>query len=165
MELRKALEEITYSSEVSKHPNLITELNKKHPHSIELIEQAGATASPYNCFMYSLSVAGNKRVIGVLYANVNTSLKFGTKFIDYLVVHKQLVQADNGPVVIYHTGKAAQHAGLYVSASRVASKWGLGHLWEHDVLEVPSSYGTDLRRFAVKGDIAEAFETFAQTYN
>ena len=40
-----------------------------------------------------------------------------------------------------------KHAGLIAGDGRVISKWGVGHLYEHGLFEVPDSYGTEVRFF------------------
>lgn len=39
------------------------------------------------------------------------------------------------------------HAGLALDEQRVISKWGRGHLYEHELWEVPESYGICIRFF------------------
>jgi hypothetical protein len=54
-----------------------------------------------------------------------------------------------------------KHAGLSRTNGRVTSKWGIGHLYEHGVFEVPESYGTKVRFFR-KVSYDEAFGHFVR---
>jgi len=56
------------------------------------------------------------------------------------------------------------HAGLWVGNQRVVSKWGIGHLYEHGLFELPESYGTNVRFFKrLPYDKAyDLFKRFAQ---
>lgn len=45
---------------------------------------------------------------------------------------------------MYFDGQIPTHAGL-VTDSRVTSKWGSSHIFQHGPLEVPSNYGNSIR--------------------
>jgi hypothetical protein len=53
------------------------------------------------------------------------------------------------------------HAGLVLANHRVASKWGVGHLYEHALWEVPQSYGS-ATRFLKRLCHDEAMDYFIQ---
>ena len=48
---------------------------------------------------------------------------------------------------------------------RVVSKWGLGHLWEHNILEVPISYGNEYKYYKdiQKEEAINSFCKFAES--
>ncbi len=62
------------------------------------------------------------------------------------ILRENSVPLEDALALYFDTDKP-KHAGLMKSDSRVSSKWGLGHLWEHGLREVPSSYGDDVRFF------------------
>ena len=54
----------------------------------------------------------------------------------------------SGDIVVYFgLDGRFKHAGLATGNGRVLSKWGIGHLYEHGLLEVPESYGSEIRLF------------------
>jgi len=53
------------------------------------------------------------------------------------------------------------HAGLAQTNLRVISKWGIGHLYEHELWDVPESYGTSIRFFK-QLPCEEALDLFVQ---
>lgn len=56
-------------------------------------------------------------------------------------------EANPDDIVIYIVGESIpKHAGkITPDARRVKSKWGTGLFWEHELLEVPESYGNKIR--------------------
>ena len=46
-------------------------------------------------------------------------------------------------VVWFDDERRPTHAGVW-SGTRVRSKWGTAHLWQHGLFEVPESYGDDV---------------------
>ena len=56
--------------------------------------------------------------------------------------------AREGDLVFYFGGEGRfKHAGLYRGRGQVVSKWGIGHLYQHGLFEVPESYGNNVRFF------------------
>lgn len=47
-----------------------------------------------------------------------------------------------GNLVIYFSGKYPSHAGILQSDTKVRSKFGFGHVYDHPITVVPSMYGT-----------------------
>jgi hypothetical protein len=53
-----------------------------------------------------------------------------------------------GSLVIYfHEADSFAHVGLVREGGRVESKWGQLGLFEHELFEVPSNYGNNVRFF------------------
>ena len=50
-------------------------------------------------------------------------------------------------VIYFNKDGRIKHAGLNRGSGRVESKWGMGGLFEHDVFDVPESYGNVVRLF------------------
>jgi hypothetical protein len=74
----------------------------------------------------------------------------------------EVTQADvrEGDIVFYFSVDGRfKHAGRMLADGRIVSKWGIGHLYEHGIFEVPESYGNAVRFF--RGlSYDEAFENF-----
>jgi hypothetical protein len=92
----------------------------------------------------------------------------GKAFAHWLIENGHLTQiaqanAQNGDIVFYFSKGEFTHAGLWCDG-RVISKWGIGHLYEHQILEVPSSYGSEVRFYSRIGheDALSLFRTFAE---
>lgn len=65
-----------------------------------------------------------------------------------LLVEVSQAEAREGDLVFYLSNDGRfKHAGLCRAEGRVISKWGIGHLYEHGVFEVPDSYGNKVRFF------------------
>lgn len=74
-------------------------------------------------------------------------------FVHWLLDHNLLVEitqneAREGDIVVYFNEPGRfKHAGRILENGRVVSKWGIGNLYEHEVSEVPESYGNIVRFF------------------
>ena len=56
-------------------------------------------------------------------------------------------EAQDGDLVFYFSEGTFKHVGLWRPNGRVLSKWGVGHLFDHELFEVPMSYGSEVRFF------------------
>jgi len=74
------------------------------------------------------------------------------------------IECGDGDVVVYFSNAVPKHAAK-MNGSRVVSKWGLGHLWEHGLFEVPSIFGDDVRFFKrlARRAAVSAFVEFAKS--
>lgn len=153
--LRRELQRITGTDggDVDQHPQLVAELSQSLPHAIRLAPANLAPAAlrnRYNCFEFALGLAG-AREVGVI-ARCFTSTYCNSEFVDYLSRRSVLVSntgSGNGQLVFYRDSERFTHAGL-VHGDSIISKWGRGHLWQHQLWEVPSSYGDSAERFRLK---------------
>lgn len=145
--LRHKLDKLTQCHDLEKQLILMHDLQKKFNHHIKLqIKVDGNDAIKYNCFMYALNVSQSEEVKNALQLNEDSS--FGTKFIHGLINNRILLPNKSGTVVIYFKHNKPVHAGKFSHIyKRVISKWGKGHLWEHDIFEVPYLYGNLLKLF------------------
>ena len=55
-------------------------------------------------------------------------------------------EAQDGDFVVYFFKDQVKHSGLW-RVGKVHSKWGLCHLWEHAIHEVPAEHGDKVRLF------------------
>ena len=73
----------------------------------------------------------------------------GAEFIGFLISQGRLQETsepENGDIALYFDDDVPKHAGK-IRDEVIVSKWGLGHVWQHAPLEVPSSYGSVVRTF------------------
>lgn len=126
------------------------------PHRLERL-QDGMPNNRYNCFAYALGVYSRPdyQRLADLHEK-REEAPIDPEFMGYLVETGLLVERGEeqqvGDVVMY------ENVGRIVHAARVAdldglcrSKWGSGHLYQHGVGEVPSSYGRSYRTVQSKG--------------
>jgi hypothetical protein len=118
------------------------------PNSIRIL------ASPhpikrYTCLMHALdfverpeyvAIAGHGR--GRIYAS--------PAFARWLIEGGRLVEvsqeeARDGDLVFYFDDSGFKNVGLRRENGRVISKWGQGHLYDHELFEVPVVYGTQVK--------------------
>lgn len=166
-DLRAELQKITEAGEaVEHHPKLIQELARKIPHSIEHVPNLGPQIpiACYNCFEFAFGIAGHREVKLISQSFRSTCLN--SHFIDYLVrlgLVPTAASYSDGGIILYRDSQCFTHAGR-LHHGHVISKWGIGHLWLHDFLEVPQNYG-DLISFHLPpkpGDVLDAFVSFAR---
>lgn len=142
--LRAKLQEITCNSNIDEHSLAIEAIRLEFPHTIRLISLADP-ALPQNCFVWALDIC---------YELANwvgewglTDLFVGSKFVQELVpylVPASESDAIEGDLILYLNEQMPTHAGL-IKGSEVISKWGKGHIYQHGRLEVPLSYGNEIR--------------------
>jgi len=84
------------------------------------------------CFSYALGIPDN--ILKNNYFNYRGFLKF-------LIDDKSLALDDFGKFVLYGTYPTFEHIGLSIGGDVVISKFGSGHIWEHDVGKISPVYG------------------------
>jgi hypothetical protein len=143
-DLRARLQDITWSDDIDGHPSAIEALKSEFPHTIQLVELTNQEF-PSNCYECALGLIpelthwASGFDLPELYA--------GPKFISWLVHYLTeipIADAANGDLILYFEGQLPTHAGL-IKEPRVISKWGRGHIYQHSLLEIPSSYGNEIR--------------------
>lgn len=168
--LRRELHRITGgdSSDVVRHPQLIAELRESMPHSVRHAPPNLAPALPldqYNCFEFALGLAGDPNVVRI--RSVFGSTSCNTHFADYLVNTSTLTTIavpSPGDLVLYRDTECFTHAGV-VQPKSIISKWGIsGHVWIHDLWDVPVIYGDamDFYRLVDSPDLSQRFVDFAR---
>jgi len=147
--LRAELQKITHDGNLENHARRIAELRAQVPHSIEILTKPGDNLR-YNCIMHALGVPENTELIGLV-MRCPRSIHPNTRFLKFLKdrgILSPIAQLAAGQVVTYSNGRGIRHAGRTISELVVESKWGIGHLYRHALMEVPSSYGNKLSYFA-----------------
>jgi hypothetical protein len=160
--LRRKLENITKNNSVDQQPRLIEALRKEIPHTIQ-IAVSELPIEKYTCIPYAFDLSNNpdyseisKLGMGRVFASMD--------FVGYLLNKKSLAEkCQNGvttnDIVLYFAQDNVMHAGKVVNIDRLISKWGIGNLYEHDLYEVPESYGNEVRFFRML-DKHKALELF-----
>ncbi|MBY0529543.1 MAG: hypothetical protein K2P51_05060 [Rhabdochlamydiaceae bacterium] len=55
-----------------------------------------------------------------------------------------------GDLVVYYDSISIKHWGIYLGDDRVESKWGLGSVYRHHLIDAPSEYSDTIRCFRLK---------------
>jgi hypothetical protein len=148
-EFRSELEEITQNTSADEWWPEIEDLQQQFPHTIRTHEHE--TSEPYTCFMYAFRLhtsSKHREICEALGASVFADTCF------FLFLKKRGVLRSKNPssrqpgdLVVYINHGLPIHIGVTVAEGRVISKWGTGLLLEHDILEVPASYGKEIEAY------------------
>jgi hypothetical protein len=142
--LRSRLQEITCNCNIDGHRLAIEALRLELPHTIRLVSSADP-ALPQNCFVWALDLCYElAHWVGTWnLPELFAGSKFVQELIPYLtpIPKSDVTECD---LVVYFEEEMPTHAGS-INESKVISKWGKGHIYEHDLLEVPASYGNTIR--------------------
>jgi hypothetical protein len=150
-DLRKALQAITdgpSSRPASADEQVLRQLSSEHPHSIRVAPNPHRAAIDYyTCFMHALGIIDQPEYVDVA---ITGAAFAGTNFVASLLAKGRLQISDPQEgecLVLYFRDGRPVHAGL-IRGQRVTSKWGTRSLIEHDLWEVPESYGDDARFYS-----------------
>ena len=160
--LRQRLEEMTHVDDVSRHPALLATLGHECPNTATILD----SAHPIRRYTYLMRVFDFAE--RAEYAAIATlgRVYAASAFVHWLLdkcLLAEVTQADGreGDLVFYFSDDGRfKHAGLCRGNGQVMSKWGIGHLYQHGLFEVPESYG-DKVRFFRKLSYDEAFGYFS----
>ena len=169
--LRQRLWDITIGPDrapVSEWAQRFSGLRSEFLHTIKVLPNPYGTAIPlehFTCFLHVLGLAQCLEYIKI--AARYSDLFAGTDFMLFLIREgtlRQIVREDpsDGDIIVYFESDQPKHAG-FVFQGRIRSKWGTGLFVEHDIWEVPTSYGHEYRYFTPLNTEAalEAFLSFA----
>jgi len=164
--LRELLQQITHDEVVATHAPRIEEARTQFGHTIAVLS-ADQEYLAYNCVMHALGIEFDPVYLG-LRAHCPENVHASTDFLQFLCDEGDLVELEDcvpGCLVVYSHEGQFRHIGRAVEDGRVRSKWGIGHLYEHELLEVPGSYGTDIRFLEPidRETVLSAFYEYAQT--
>jgi hypothetical protein len=148
--LRERLFDIAEHAELKDHLTLIELLRIEVHHTITPV----ASEYPierYTCAVHAFDLTGDTTYVEIASFGFGRTFA-GADFIQFLLDSNRLVECDpqyvrDGDLVIYFSDGRFRHVGKLLSRGRLVSKWGTGHLYEHDLMEVPSSYGDHVRFF------------------
>ena len=144
--LRKKLAQITSQNighNISKQIDLIKNIGISH--SI-ILKQEAIVGKPetfqFNCFMYVMDVTNCPSIEKIM--KDYPAIFIGSDFMKYLIQNRlqkiNLSDKREGDIIIYFSNNKPEHAGKIFS-NRITSKWGTGHMWEHEIFETPQTYG------------------------
>jgi hypothetical protein len=133
-------------------------LRGRIPHSVRLHTRFSEAIHDLNCFMFALGIAP-EAVSDMRLAQVFP----GQRFVRFLLANGHLREEKaEASLVIYFRDGAPQHAGK-LEAREVISKWGAGgtHIWQHDLWDIPSDYGSEAHFFANLPGAVKLYRTWA----
>ena len=170
--LRQDLQRLTdelVGDRLGEQASAVSALCPVTPHEIEIAEAAVLGRSEtfwFNCFEYALEIADHPEAIariGTLYTSIFPNSEFMRLLLETRLQPLPRSQVATGTLVLYLQGDTFRHAGR-VSADRIVSKWGTGHLWRHGLFEVPASYGDKVRFFRplARGEAIAGFIAYAE---
>lgn len=143
--LRSLLQEMANGLAIDQHQSELEKIRKITNHRIALHpDNLGYGLDDCNCVMYALNLIGQ---IKPVYRDIFGSFRANTDFLAHLVEIGELAETppSTRKIAIWRHESKITHAGIIVGANRAKSKWGSGHVYEHDLLEVPECYGSELR--------------------
>jgi hypothetical protein len=146
-----------FAAAIQNHPNAVTRLYSAHP------------IGRYTCFVHVFGFTEKPEYVAIARWGFNGQFA-GPEFAHWMIDHQELkevseAEAQPGDMVMYFNDEGRlKHTGIYLGVNRVESKWGKGHLFEHDLFAVPESYGTTVKYFRkIPGeDVLESFKQFAR---
>ena len=162
--IRTRLQEITQNCDLLLHHELIELEHDKTQHSIEVLTSPNDNLR-YNCVMFALGIETDPKYMAMA-KHCPDDVHADTKFLQFLVDRGYLVESahKNGVLIAYLDSGQFRHIGIVTDGNRVRSKWGIGHLYEHVLFEIPVSYGSTLRFFEPieRQVVLDAFVEFAE---
>ena len=162
--LRKRLQTLTECKDVARHPALLVEVTRVCPNSIRVV-QSPTPINRYTCLMHVLDFTENPKYADIAGSGLGR-IYAGDDFAHWLIgrgLEAKMPQADaqEDDLVFYFSEGTFKHAGLCRPSGRVLSKWGVGHLYDHNLFEVPASYGTEFRLYK-RLPCEDAYDLFTQ---
>ena len=163
--LRELLQQITHEAVVATHAPRIEEVRAQFGHAITVLTAEGDNRR-YNCVMYGLGIELDREYF-VMSTYCPEEVHASMGFLQFLYDEGDLIERQDcvlGCLVVYSKDGHFLHIGQAVDDGRVRSKWGIGHLYEHGLLEAPASYGTEIRFFEPvdRETVLNAFYQYAQ---
>jgi len=167
--LRQQLQEMTEEQDVAQHPDLLGDISAIHANTIRLLESE-VLIDRYTCLVHVFHLVDKPEYVEI--ASMGFGRVYaGTEFANWLLEREKLeeveqMQAATGDIVFYFDGNQFKHTGIISSPTRIISKWGVGHLYEHDLFEAPISYGELVRYFRrpTPEDAYSYFTEFAEEH-
>jgi hypothetical protein len=149
----------------AEQPRRLEELREKLGHTIFPLDISNLKFG-FNCVMYALQVENNADLFQLLHhltygPQKHLEITMDTGFIRWLIDLKFINEIDtvNAELAVYSVNGKVKHVGRLLSNGRVQSKWGTGHLFEHELLDVPLTYG-DTVQFFTGTDVDTVLDEF-----
>lgn len=148
--LRHKLSDVTQNVAVPEHLAHVEALRTETNHSIVVVESQHPI-DRYTCGVHAFHLIEDPTYLSVACSGLRRTFA-GTEFIDFLLERQLLTPREGSSaipddLILYFDNEVFRHVGRVRPHHRVLSKWGAGHLYEHQVWEVPFSYGNQVRYF------------------
>jgi hypothetical protein len=90
-----------------------------------------------------------------------------TQFLQSLIDNGVLRPCDaiGGALITWSSPAGLRHVGVLTTPDRAVSKWSIGYLCEHGLLEVPATYGDKLAFYSPLGPDQDAVEQLARFHH
>jgi hypothetical protein len=149
--LRRKLQAMTEMEDVSRHPHLLDALTRECPNTIRLLNSPHPIQR-YTCLVHVLDFTQKEEyelIASPGFHVVFAGRAFAYRLIDRgsLVEITQLATQPRDFIFYFDEDGQFKHAGLILGNERAQSKWGVGHLYDHELFDVPESYGSSARFF------------------
>jgi hypothetical protein len=160
-QLRKRLREVTEAQDEPEYRALLDAAARDYPNTIVLVDSPHPIQR-YTCFMHAFGFTEKPEYVAIASRGLNVVFA-GPRFAHWLLDKKLLTEvveaeAHQGDLVFYfNEEECVKHAGLNLGGQRAESKWGKGHLFQHDLFDVPELDGVKVRFF---GEAHEIFDGF-----
>ena len=98
-----------------------------------------------------------------------TDLSYAAReFVEFLLKERMIEKTDHPKKDDYisYSDHMFRHIGYIVGDGRIRSKWGTGLIYEHSLLEIPASYGSNTHYFTYIGQDAahDAFKRYVAEF-
>lgn len=160
--LRRRLQEMAAVTDVSQHPALLMQLTRDVQNSVRILESE-YPIDRYTCVVHVFDFTEKPEYTEIARFGLR-SIFAGATFIHWLLARNYLTEVSQGgagDLVLYFSNGHFKHVGIVGYRARITSKWGIGHLYEHESLEVPSSYGDEVRFYSALS-YADAYSYFVE---
>jgi hypothetical protein len=141
--LRVALD-VPEGTLIGSHTRLLDERTRTHPHTVKLMSNPqGGT-----CVAYAFELNHNP-IYEAIREDFGRKIFAGRQFVEWMIRERlsEISQPAVSSLVLYFSGSDWKHIGTVTAPDRVTSQWGTYPIYEHDVYEVPASYGDQVRFF------------------
>jgi hypothetical protein len=161
--LREKLEDVFEAQNWSEYLVLLAEVAREFPNNIMLLDSP-YQVERYTCVVHVLEFTENPAFLAIAERGFSVVIA-GPNFLHWLIDKRLLIEmaeteAREGDLILYFDPSGRiKHAGLIRGNGRVESKWGRGGLFQHDIFEVPASYGTNVKYFR-RVPLEQALEYF-----
>jgi len=149
------LDEMTRDlTQIESHPDRLKAIARQFPHSIRVLTAPfDEPLGEFNCVMYALGLTARLESVCSMFGRFYADTSFLRYLIDRSIL--QPCHESAGALVLWSSGDSIKHVGVMVESGRARSKWGIGHVYEHGLSEVPLSYGESLSYYgALEPDVA-----------
>jgi hypothetical protein len=130
------------------HRKRTESLRESFPHSVNYRDLVNGTT----CLTYALGLFKHPTYLAIAGGFFNYEIFAGRLFVEWLLEGAHLNETTHpapGCLVLYFADEVWRHAGMGAVGQRVISQWGTFPVYDHELFEVPASYGNHARYFLV----------------